>query len=227
MFARKLIIIIIMFFIFLDFVKAEEISCPYDEQLRLRELAALVTFSFDFVDYEESSGFDVYAVGMTKDLFIKEEDNPVYFHYNEDPRKVRNRGFSSGTGLKLDFYATTETQCPNFKIITIYLQVPYYNYYSEHPLCKGYEESPLCQRFSNVYTVIEDNDEFEAKMNAYLDSLKSKDNEDSLVTINDDNWFDKIVLFIQDYSLILLLIASLLIIGNSIFIRMKKRRNIL
>ena len=226
MILRKLIVILFLFLVFLSPVKAEEINCPYEEQLRLRELAASVTFSFDLIDYGEFMAFDVYASGMTKDLFIKEEHSLVRFYYNEDAKKI-NSSVLPGTIHKLDFYATAETKCPNFKIINRYLQAPYYNRYSEHPLCIGHEQYSLCQRFSNIYTLINDKEEFEDKMNVYLESLKLKDDHDLIEEPNDNNWFNNIVLFIQKYYLILLLLALAVLIGNIVFTKIKKRRSIL
>lgn len=224
---RKVIIIFFIFFTSLSFVKAQEVQCPYDEQLRLREIAAAITFSFEFVDYELSSGFDVYAKGMTKDIFIKEENAPVYFNYYEDAQEIKNIGFSPGTTHRLDFYATVETKCPDYKIMSRYLQIPYYNYYSEHPLCKGYEKYDLCQKFSNIYTLIEDAEDFETRMNAYIDSLKSKNNNDLNNENTNNSWYRGVILFLQSYYLELLLTIVIIIIGYIVFTKIKRRRSIL
>ncbi len=242
---KNSLVLVLSFFFFLIIVSAEEdccqtnydnnseysfsesVSCPYDEQMRLREIVGRTSFSYEFVKYSESLGFDVYLQGITIDFYAVVRDTPAVFEYQDGKNFALRVGFVSGETHLVDFYASNRTLCPDFKIITKYIQIPHYNSYSEHPLCEGHEQYVLCQRFSDIHRMIRDEIEFVNKMQIYISSLEVNDEYIPEEPERFGGIIAIIINFFTKYYFIILTVATTLLIGGVIYVITKRRSRIL
>jgi len=209
-------------------VNALDTACTQAEQLRLRQVASLTSFKYDLVDYGYAIFFDVTISGFTSDMYAIVPDENYKFSYVEGTNTSKAVDFIPGETYKLEFYATAATKCPGVKIITKYLQIPPYNYYSENPICDGHEDYILCQKYTNLYKSIKSEEDFVARVQQYIDSLEddsSKDNQK-----DDDkqiSFLESTILFLGKYYMYIFI--PIIVVGTAgiIVIQRQKRRSIL
>lgn len=100
---------------------------------------------------------------------------------------------------------TGNTENCNETLKRLYLRLNSYNKYSEDPLCKGNEEFVLCQE---TYNKEIDYDTFVSRLNIYKNT-KEKEQEESKNEIID---IDKIVEYVEDNMLQIIVIATFIIV---------------
>ncbi len=220
--------VLILFTFMIPSAYAQEENCPHDEQLRLREIVGKLSFSYELETYEGARLYNVYISGFTKDIYALEEGANVIFVYNGTGVSDWY-GFTPGTIRKLVFYASEESVCPNFKIMTHNIAIPHYNYYSEHPLCVGIENYALCQRNSSIYKDIKSYDQFELLLNTYLKSLEDGDviPEPPINGDQDKTILGVILNFLGTYYMPILIGVIILASSGIVYLEFKRRKEIL
>lgn len=231
---KKNIIILNVLFVllFLPICKAFAIDteCSLNEQARLRKAAMDTSFQYVEHNYDMGTCFDVKIVGFTSDMYVAvAKDRSISFSHNEGTDYAISLCLLPGETELLDFYATNNTKCPNQKILTKTLQVPYYNYYANNPICDGLEDYPLCQKYTKLYTSISSEEEFVKRVSAYKESLVKDTDDDNVKepTKNETTLLDSILKFLaNDY---LYFLIAIIIAGSTgiVIIITKKRRSIL
>lgn len=225
-----IIILIFIFIVFLpDVVKAKEIDCPYIEQVRLRDIAGAVSFNYELKEFEGAYYFDAYIIGLTEEIYLKDKDNDFNIRYNKNENKIVYSGLNPGFNYTFVFFASDKSTCPDYKIMSKIILVPYYNFYSTQPLCEGHEEYILCQKYVDIHSMVENLPDFIQKMNNYIASLEKEPKDDEPIIEEDEivNSWDKIMNFMVNYYFYILITIIILGISGIVIIELNKRRSIL
>lgn len=203
----KLIAILFCFFI-VDNVQAE--TCSTKELNTLKQLAHNIKISYELYDdtYNEAHMyyFNVFAMNFSKEFYFVDSDGQD-FRYMKNLEKdgIRKlRVVREGVSYQLEVYTSNETKCPNTKIITKKIEIPYYNDYSQKEECKGIEDFSLCQKYYSGY--IESEEYFLEQINKYKngDSNKIKDKDNGIIA--------QIISFLSNNLLIVIPIAIVLVV---------------
>lgn len=210
----KIVLILVAFFAF-DNVYAE--SCSTKELNTLKQKATNIKTSYELHDatYNESHMyyFDILLANFGNEFYIVDLDGQE-FQYITDLEKdgVRNlRVVREGTRYGYTIYTSNETKCPNTKIITKTIEIPYYNDYSQREECKGIEEFSLCQEYYGG--LIESDDYFKQQVEKYKKGLIKDDGQKE-----NDGIFGKIISLISNNILVSCLIAVIVVIISVIVI---------
>ncbi len=182
--------IVLLFLCFFVTTRVNAETCSNKELNSLKEKAINIKVTYDLYDstYNENHlyYFNVLITNFDKDFYIVDSDGQE-FKYMDDLEHDGIRVLRSvNEGTKYDFtlYTSNETKCPDNKIITKSITLPYYNDYSQREECKGIEEFALCQKYYGG--VIDSEDYFKTQVEKYRKSLvdnSNKKNDKSIVSI--------------------------------------------
>ena len=157
-------------FLFKNDVFALSAECTQEEQLRLRQLANATDISYEFYEYINEDnvmerGYKVIINNFNPDFYIYNSRKGFYFEYKGSANVV-NDSFPSGGTYELPFYASDESPCKEYHILTKIIALPQYNNFYNDPLCKGHESYELCKKFTSLNVGSYDN--FKRLMNQYI-----------------------------------------------------------
>lgn len=213
-------------------VLAVDELCTSEEKMRLQQLVNATKITYEF--YEEIDpisgftfqGFKVNISNFKPDFYIYNEEKSVYFPPSNESIVTKGK-FVGGVTYELPFYASNNTKCDGYLIMTKYVRMVPYNPYWKDPLCKGYETYELCKKFSQIE--LSSYEEFELRMNQYIKMMEKKDNvKEPPIEENENNevWQSIVDFVINNYMIFLVFIIVIGLI-SIIIIKTKQRRRIL
>lgn len=220
----KIVMILFCFFVFIniDVVNAE--SCSSKELNTLKQLASNIKFTYELHDdtYNEAHTyyFDIYATNFSKEFYFKDLDGQKFMYMSTlEKDGIRElRIIREGFLYSVDIYTSNATKCPNTKIMTKKMQIPYYNDYSQREECTGIEEFSLCQKYYDGY--IPSDDYFLEQVNKYKNGEITKSNEEKgIIDIIVDFITGNLLLVIP--AIIVLIVIIIVVITK---IRKSKKR---
>ncbi len=182
--------IVLLFLCFFVTTRVNAETCSNKELNSLKEKAINIKVTYDLYDstYNENHlyYFNVLITNFDKDFYIVDSDGQEFkYMENLEDNGVRVlRSVKEGTKYDFTLYTSNETKCPDNKIITKSITLPYYNDYSQREECKGIEEFALCQKYYGG--VIDSEDYFKTQVEKYRKSLvdnSNKKNDKSIVSI--------------------------------------------
>lgn len=187
---RVLLKIVLLFLCFFVTTRVNAETCSNKELNSLKEKAINIKVTYDLYDstYNENHlyYFNVLITNFDKDFYIVDSDGQEFKYMDDlehDGIRVL-RSVKEGTKYDFTLYTSNETKCPDNKIITKSITLPYYNDYSQREECKGIEEFALCQKYYGG--VIDSEDYFKTQVEKYRKSLvdnSNKKNDKSIVSI--------------------------------------------
>jgi hypothetical protein len=226
--AFSFLLMISLSLIFKTDVIALDSACTQEEQLRLRQVASLTSIKYELKDSGYAIFFNVIISGFSKDMYAIVPGENYAFYYSEGTNLAKAMDFIPGENYKLEFYATDATACPGTKIITKYLRIPPYNYYSENKICKGYEDYILCQKYTDLYKSIKSEEDFVKRVQQYINSVnKNSSNENQNDKNENVSFLESAIMFLDKYYFYIFI--PIIIVGtvSIIVIERQKRRSIL
>lgn len=182
--------IVLLFLCFFVTTRVNAETCSNKELNSLKEKTINIKVTYDLYDstYNENHlyYFNVLITNFDKDFYIVDSDGQEFkYMENLEDNGVRVlRSVKEGTKYDFTLYTSNETKCPDNKIITKSITLPYYNDYSQREECKGIEEFALCQKYYGG--VIDSEDYFKTQVEKYRKSLvdnSNKKNDKSIVSI--------------------------------------------
>lgn len=229
---KKILSFIAIFVVSLLFCKnvsALDPACTQEEQLRLRQLASATDVTYEFYeDKDQGENFRGYKVNINNfnsAFYVYDSETGAYFIYDGDLVST-GLGFVGGV-YNLPFYASDDSVCKGYLILTKQVNLVPYNLYSEDPLCKGYEKFELCKKFTpiQVYSY----DDFKLRLNAYIKSLENDKPDDPTdkPTEEPETIWDNISDFLANNYMIILITIIIAGTAGIIVIQVRKRRSIL
>lgn len=239
----------LVFFLFVTKVFAVE--CTSEETNKLNSLAVNVKASYEIMEIEKTDfssefnppdGIDanenitwydtvirVYITNLTEDLYItvtNDQTKEVKTYRYEDATNgtitFDQTDFSQITNYTITVYSSSNTNCANNKLYTLYLTTPMYNTLYEYSMCEGIEEFYLCHEYLSVNVSTENFFELatkykEGKINSDGEEIKDEPSE------NDKGFTE----FLKEYKSVIIIVAVLIIAGGGLVtvIIVKKQRS--
>ena len=182
---KKLLLIIVSFFLYLNVYAVDIPACTTSEMSRLKELANNVQFK---VDSEISEEKELEIVTKIYTLDIVNLDNDLQIKYMsdntdedlEDSKEVTitstkevNEAFFPSQTVEFKIYAYTANRCTGRLLKTVKVKFPYFNsyYYFNKEKCSEYPNFKYCNESADIsnYTIEE--------LDELFDNYIKKENE--------------------------------------------------
>lgn len=168
----KLKYVLITFILLLmpNIVHAE---CSYERQAELSRIASNLQFSYEYEMHDNGNpDFTVTINNLTDDIYVVDNYGVVFSGTGE-----KTQNYLNGAEPKFIVYSN-DSDCYGEKLLTSYLNLPKYNWYSQEDICLRNSEYELCAIWYDVSDIAPD--QFESLVENYE---KSKDN----VSVVDEN----------------------------------------
>lgn len=180
-------------FIFLTLILVLNVNaatCDSTEKARLRKLAQVVEFTYDYRQEDDKTYWDITAHNISEDLRIL---NYTYdeFHFNEwTSSKPTLKGFANNAKVKVTIEGFTANGCSGEQLLTKTISLPFYNMYSKNSNCTTYPEFKYCKEILSTEIT---GTRFYNELNAYIEELTKKEEEQKE---KEDDEKNKKILFI-------------------------------
>lgn len=220
---KKKILLIMLMFIFMPYVKAE---CDNDRINELKNLAKNVEIVYELDSNkteEELKAYDpndiakgvvkMIITGLTENFSIIYDYSNITYEYQDTDEGILIINDVPRGNKKFSIYSN---EC-NKTIKTLFIKIPTYNKYSLDPLCQDIpkEELAVCDTW---YESTISYDEFKKKIDDYHALKKAAPNEKKVSLI------DKIIDFLKN-NYLYIGISFILIISIIIFIKVRRKRS--
>jgi len=241
---NKIILIFILFICSSTNVYAE---CDFTETNRLNSLAVNVKASYEHFEVEYKSytpldgatqeeienyvvkvlNFKIHIANITKELYVTVTDsvtkNTKTYNYSDTKNgeiTFIQDDLTQVYNYTINIYSSNETNCPDTKLYTMYLQTPYFNRLSEYELCEGIEEFYLCHEFLNVKSV--SLDEFESLSRSYRNNKIDKNGEKTEQEKTENNSISN---FLKNHKILVVILSVVIIIVIILLIILIAKKN--
>ncbi len=178
-------------------------TCDYQRMAELSKIASNVQFSYTYKVENNMPIFYLSVSNITSDIYVTDNYGNIY------RQNINDIQIFLGSNMTFNIYSH-DYNCQGDKLLTKYLNLPFYNKYSSYPECANYRNYSACQMWTNDAPVTDG--EFYEKINSY-----KKTNSDKIIDNNDDTGF------IQKYS-IFIITGVICVIGISIMILVWRKR---
>ncbi len=170
----KYIFIALAFWLIPNVVQVQA-ECSYERTAELSRIASNLQFSYEYEMHDTGDPtFTVTINNLTDDIYVVDNYGVVFSGTGE-----KTQNYLNGAEPKFIVYSN-DSDCYGEKLLTSYLNLPKYNWYSQEDICLQNSEYELCAIWYDVSDI--DPDQFESLVENYE---KSKDNA-SGVDENDD-----------------------------------------
>lgn len=123
-------------------------ECSYERQAELSKIASNVGFSYTYeVDKQNTPQITAVINNITDDIYIEDGDGNVFRGQGEKTRKCAN-----DETIMFRIYSN-DLNCKGELILTKYLNIPYFNEYSNYPACVEHGEYSLCTPWANTKSI--------------------------------------------------------------------------
>lgn len=159
-------IYLLLFLVVLLPTNVKAFKCSNEDSVKYQALAQNINYTYDYVEENNSVYFNITLVNLNSELYIYDVYNNNTYNYTQSEILLSN--YKPGNVYKFKVYPTNN-DCKDI-LKTIYISIPYYNYYYSDPLCDGLDSYKYCQKWSNV-TI--DYDKFVSLVTSYKESIIS------------------------------------------------------
>lgn len=219
---NSVISFILLLFLFMPFfVKADDIildsRCTIDMRTNLVNEANEIKYRISKDEIDNGITYNLYLYNVSNSFLI---NNII-----ADTNTMVITNIGSGKIYTYDLIVKNHEFCNGFKAKTITINLPYYNEFHNHELCKGYENYYLCRDEIDKKITKE---EFEKNMNDYINSLNNKNEEiEEDISANDVNDENELNLFdiynTYKYYLYAIIVLGIVLIIIITYNKNKKR----
>jgi len=193
-------------------------QCSYERQAELSKIASNVQFSYTYdfqinEDGERIPKFSVFINNITRDIYIIEDYNGLVIN-SMDEKKIDYTGIPS---VQFTIYSN-DPNCKGEKLLVKNVNMPVYNQFSHSEECQKNPTFKFCQLWGDKPLNTED---FNTELNQKINETKEENYSDIGV-------YEKILNFISDNKLSLILVVLSLLFIIIYFTLIKKhiyRRN--
>lgn len=169
-------------------IKAE---CSNQELTRYKTLSGYADYY-----YEYDGNFNITVYNLSNELTIKNLNNGQVLTSPSKIGEIKINGVNPGTIVKLGLYPN-RGDCSDYRVQTIYVNLPYYNKYYNDEVCKN-NDNVLCSKWANTNKY--SHEQFLKEVQ------KTKKDEIIVETEPEENKDNSSILgFIGDYYIIILL----------------------
>lgn len=206
---RKITILLLVTFLFLNIDNAKADSCDNANLTRLKVIANHVDISYEYL--KNSEYIDNYSIsisGLTDEIFVVNITDDTYHEWHAEDVNSGTATFES-TEEELTFMVYA-TNCSNNYLRKITIKLPRYNYYSQEEKCKQVDDLNLdiCDEW---YQGELDDFTFHETIDKYIEDNK----EEGLFNI------------LSNYKYLLITAGIVVTISIVIFIILHRKRSVL
>lgn len=219
---RNYMVICFLLFLFFPYIiKADDVildsRCTIDMRTSLVGEANDIKYRISKDEIDNGITYNLYLYNVSNSFLV---DNII-----TDTNTMVIENIGSGKVYTYDLIVKNHEFCNGFKAKTITINLPYYNEFHDHELCKGYENYYLCRdEIDKKITEAE----FEKNMNDYISSLNNKNdgNENDGITndVEDDNELNLFDIYnTYKYYLYIVIVLGIIVIGIIVYNKNKRR----
>ena len=186
----------LLVFVFCLFVSPFTIhaACDYQRMAELSKVASNVQVGYAYEVKDNIPVFYLNVSNVTNDIYMVDNFGNVY--------RQNAEGIQIFPGVNVTFNIySNDSNCPGDKLLTKYLNLPFYNKYSSYPECASYKDYSACQIWTSNAPVTDG--EFYEQIASYKNETYNNQNADNGDTNTN---------FIQEH-LIFIIAGALAIIG--------------
>ena len=168
--------------------------------------------------------FAIYISNITEELYVtvrNDQTGTTETYTYEDAVDglitIRQDDRTAVNNYTIIVYSSSETNCPDTRLRTMYVTTPLYNRYSTYDICDGAEEFYLCYEYLTIPLPAET--EFLELVQQYREGLI--DDEGNEITEEEESFWD----FIKDHSAVfIIVIVAIVAIGGVVTVIITKKR---
>lgn len=185
-------------------------ECSYERTAELSRIASNVQFSYNYEMNENGNPeFTVIVSNLTNDIYIKDDMTAELISGTGEV----TISYPNGSSIQFKIYSN-DSNCYGEKILTQYVNLPYYNYFSNNDECQNYPNFTYCQMWLNTDITIET---FDESLEEYKNELQSDDE----IEVEESTLWDDLLVF-WDENKIMIILTMICIIGLIIYVCVKK-----
>ena len=210
----KLLLFILLIMLTVN-VKAAS-GCESSELKRLKELAKIVDFDYDYKVINEQANFSIKAVNLNSDLKVMIIEDYYLDKYREfkdnSSHSATLDGFNSGDKVVITIKGFVNNACSGTTVLTKTIKLPYYNMYYSEKVCKGFEDFKYCKELidSNI-----SEETFYEEFEKYFEAKEIKEPE----KVSTNNTWKLLIIICSIVVVIAILVGMMMIIAR------RKRKN--
>ncbi|MEG1143358.1 MAG: hypothetical protein RSD96_02130 [Bacilli bacterium] len=211
---KKILFVVSMLLSIIFSIKVQ--ACTYSDEVELNKLASYTTYTYDYID--STKMFNIKIINIPQELMVnnkKEFIGPIN-------NIVEINNIEMGSSLDIGIYASIKSSCPDKRLRTLYIRLPYKNEYYGTQSCVGYETTEVCKSKFLPYNLT--SKIFRDYIRDYKVSSVSKE-ESSIIITKDDNIMNVIKdISVNNFTIFILIIIplNLILLIGIIILRKKK-----
>lgn len=186
-------------------------ECSYERQAELSRIASNVQFSYNYEMVDGYPKFTVNINNLTNDIYIKENSlGQTIYGSGEKQLNYSNNGMN----ISFDIYSNDQN-CRGDKLLTQYITLPKYNFFSTSDECKKYPNFQFCAMWLNTTITVDQ----------FNDALKAYRNQNAIEgEVEEPNLQEKIFEFFKENRTIILVCIAGFIVLIGLFLYKKRRK---
>lgn len=171
--------------------------CTNEQLSKYKALAGHINSYYEF--NQETKKFNIKIYNINNELTILNTNNNTKITPNSSNlEQINISDLNPGNITKITVYPTN-SDCSDYRVRTIYINLPYYNNYYNDPVCKN-NNNKLC--FKWVNTSIYTHEQFVDKVKIIKEEQPQQEDNEKEKIKNKYGFFD----FLADYYIIILLL---------------------
>lgn len=169
--------------------------CNNEQLSRYKLLASHIDSYYEFNEETKKFNIKIYNINNELTILNTNDNNKITLPSNNF-EEINISNLNPGNNIKLAIYPNN-TECSDYRVRTIYVNLPYYNNYYNDPVCTN-NDNKLCLKWANtsIYTY----EQFVQKVKVVKEETVVKKPEKKYE--NKYGFFD----FLEDYYIIILLL---------------------
>lgn len=137
-------------------------GCNYTELSRLKKIAGNVSLDYEYVESNNDVVFKLTFTNLQPGIILKDVFKNIEYTYSNFGLVLN--GYEDGKKYRFDLY-TTETECENKNLATLYADLPKFNQYYDDPICNDKWQYSVCSKW--YYHNLSYND-YVLKVNSFI-----------------------------------------------------------
>lgn len=169
-------------------------DCTNQEITKYKSLSGNIDYY-----YEYNGNFDITLYNLSSELYVRSLNTGSEYSIPGGIGETRINGITPGTAIKLAVYPRND-KCSDYRVRTIYVNLPYYNKYYQEEICEN-NTSSLCSKWVNTSNY--SREQFIEQVKKTKKTVEEeKETEEDKTTI-----LEHIGMFIGKYYILILLVV--------------------
>lgn len=221
-------------------------TCDFEEKAKLNNEVGNVKINYEILQKEIKDAYppdsligtdseneyklvsdyiQVNVFNLTENSYIEVHDD-----YTKETKRYNYNDSTNGTisfespslrdivKYKIEVLASDKTGCEGTKLKTLNITLPRFNEFSRYGVCSSLKDYYLCQE----YVTFPDNVSFQSFTDMVMKESEKREKEEEY---KNKKWYEKIGDFVVEHKTVLIVGTSLIIVGGTIVLVIKKRRS--